>query len=199
MSETRKIIFSFDDGPAPESVLNNILMVLQKNGIKAEFYVLGSEVQKYPSAAKSITDRGHKIQNHSWSHADLAEASEDKVQSELERTQKVIKEVTGAKATKVRPPYGAGGWPKKHDPELAKVARNLSLTIHNWDIDTEDWKKPRGIGVVKIEKLKKQFNQKRGKPRLNVLMHVQQETARDLPGFIQYLKESGFTFSVPSN
>lgn len=199
MAENRKIVFTFDDGPAPESALNTILMVLQKNGIKAEFYVLGSEVKKYPSAARSITTKGHKIQNHSWSHANLAKASEGKVQSELERTQNVIKEATGVKATKVRPPYGAGGWPKRHDPELAKVATNLSLSIHNWDIDTEDWKKPRGIGAAKIEMLKKQFNQKRGKAILNVLMHVQKETARDLPGFIKYLKESGFTFSVPMN
>lgn len=161
--------------------------------------MLGSEVQKYPWAVRSIASRGHKVQNHSWSHINLKKASEDKVRSELERTQNIIKKVTGVKATKVRPPYGAGGWPKKYDPELAKVARSLSLTIRNWDIDTEDWKQPRGIGSTKMDMLKKQFIQKRGKATLIVLMHVQQETARDLPNFIKYLKESGFTFSVPLN
>jgi peptidoglycan/xylan/chitin deacetylase (PgdA/CDA1 family) len=199
MPENRKIIFSFDDGPAPVNALNTILAVLQKNAIKAEFYVLGSEVQKYPAAARLIVSQGHRIQNHSWAHPDLAKASEDKVRSELERTQKIIKEATGVKATKVRPPYGAGGWPKKFDPELAIVARSLSLSIHNWDIDTEDWRAPRGIGAKKIEMIKKQFAGQQAKRTLNVLMHVQIETARDLPDFIKYLKESGFTFALPMN
>lgn len=199
MANDRKIVFSFDDGPAPVAALKSILSVLQKSGIKAEFYVLGSEVLQYPSAARLITSKGHKIQNHSWSHVNLARASEEKVQSELERTQNAIKEATEEKATKVRPPYGAGGWPGRQDPELARVAGNLSLSIHNWDIDTEDWKKPRGIGAAKIEKIRNQLIQKSGKTVLTVLMHVQKETARDLPYFIEYLKDSGFTFSAPLN
>jgi len=197
MTEKRKIIFSFDDGPHPVKVLDGILAVLQRDTIKAEFYVLGSEAEKYPGAVRDIASRGHRVQNHSWSHPNLAKASEDKVKSELERTQKIIEKTTGIKPTKVRPPYGAGGWPKKHDPELAKVAQRLSLSIHNWDIDTEDWNAPRGIGPTKIEEIEKQLGWSRGKSMLNVLMHVQHETARDLPDFVEYLKASGFTFSSP--
>ncbi len=197
MLENRKIIFSFDDGPAPIGPLNTILNVLQSNAIKAEFYVLGNEVKKYPAAARSILSKGHSIQNHSWSHPNLAKASEIKVKSELERTQQVIKEVTGVKPTKVRPPYGAGGWPKKHDPEIARVAKKLSLTIHNWDIDTEDWKVPRGIGSKKIEMIKNQFDKNKARSTLNVLMHVQTETARDLQDFVKYLKGLGYTFALP--
>jgi peptidoglycan/xylan/chitin deacetylase (PgdA/CDA1 family) len=188
-----------------QALLREITMIIlmpywvKNNAVKAEFYVLGSEVKKYPAAARLIVGQGHRIQNHSWGHPDLAKASEEKVRSELEKTQKIIEEVTGVKATKVRPPYGAGGWPKKLDPELAKVARSLSLSIHNWDIDTEDWRVPRGIGSKKLEMIKKQFARHRAKSPLNVLMHVQNETARDLPDFIKYLKESGFTFALPLN
>lgn len=199
MTENRKIVFSFDDGPAPVGALNSILSVLQKNAVKAEFYVLGGEVKKYPAAARSIVSQGHKIQNHSWSHPNLAKASEDRVRAELEKTMNIIKEVTGVKTTKVRPPYGAGGWPNKFDPELAKVARSLALSINNWDIDTEDWKTPRGIGSKKREMIGKQFDRQKTKRILNVLMHVQNETARDLPNFITYLKESGFKFAIPQN
>jgi len=65
MSKTRKIVLSFDDGPAPSDALRKILSVLQRNQIKAEFYVLGSEVERNPKDAKEIYNRGHKIQNHS--------------------------------------------------------------------------------------------------------------------------------------
>lgn len=198
MKETRKVILSFDDGPAPEKALNTILNVLASNAIKAEFYVLGSEVKKHPDAAKSIVIGGHSIQNHSWSHPNLAKAKESTVKTELEKTQQVIKEVTGVKTTRVRPPYGAGGWPGKYDAELARVSSKLSMTIHNWDIDTEDWKAPRGIGKMKIAMLKKQLDTKKTKNTLNILMHVQDETARDLSEFIKYLKQSGFSFAVPT-
>jgi peptidoglycan/xylan/chitin deacetylase (PgdA/CDA1 family) len=199
MAENRKVILSFDDGPRPEKALKSILTVLQGNGIKAEFYLLGSEVESNPSATKLITSQGHKAQNHSWSHPNLAKVSEDRVRSELQKTQQIIKDATGIKPTKVRPPYGAGGWPKKYDPELAKVAQSLSLIIQNWDIDTEDWKSPRGIGPTKIGMIKQQLERNTSKPTINVLMHVQQETARDLPEFISFLKELGFTLIDPVN
>ena len=200
MSETRKIILSFDDGPEPTGALKKILSVLQVNQIKAEFYVLGSEVERNPKDTKEIYNRGHKIQNHSWSHPNLATASEKTVFAELEKTQKIIEKVTNYKPTRVRPPYGAGGWPKKYDHELASVAKQLNLSIHNWDIDTEDWRQPRGIGIQKINKIEEQFNfgKNKNKTILNVLMHVQKETARDLHRFIDFLRKKEFQFAIPS-
>jgi len=199
MAETRKIIFSFDDGPAPSGALKTILSVLKSNLIRAEFYVLGSEVEKNPISTKSIVDQGHKIQNHSWSHQNLAKASEDEVFSELDKTQKIIEKITGTKPTKIRPPYGAGGWPRKFDPELAKVACTLGLSIYNWDIDTEDWKQPRGIKSDKFKKINTQLKQTKNKTVLNVLMHVQNETASDLPAFIKFFLCSDFSFTNPVN
>ena len=198
VGQGKQLILSFDDGPAPSNALESILKILTVNKIKAEFYVLGSEVKKYPTKANLIVTLGHKIQNHSWSHVNLAKASKQDVRSEIEKTQQFIKKTTGATATKVRPPYGAGGWPKNYDPELAEVAGKLSLQIQNWDIDTRDWAAPQGIGEKKLKEIKKQFEQKKGKIILNVLMHVQQATANDLQSFISQLKDWGFEFATPT-
>ena len=197
LGDGKTIVLSFDDGPAPVDALTSILNTLSKNGIKAEFYVLGEEVKKYPKAAKQIADQGHKIQNHSWSHANLKKAKLADVQSELENTQKIIKEITGVTPDKVRPPYGAGGWPGKIDPEISKVSKKLSLTVRNWEIDSEDWKHPQGVGPNKIALMKKQFERQAGKKSFNVLMHVKSETAKDLPNLIQQLKSWGFSFNAP--
>ncbi|NJO17268.1 MAG: polysaccharide deacetylase family protein [Thioploca sp.] len=192
----RSLILSFDDGPAPNDALTSILNTLEKNAIKAEFYVLGKKVKANPSLAKMIVSKGHRIQNHSWSHKNLATATEKDVKSELQKTQDIIKQMTGVVATKVRPPYGAGGW-GKFDPELLKSAQSLSLTIQNWDIDTEDWKSPQGIGSEKLKNIEKQLRDKKDKTILNILMHVKSETARDLNTFISTLNEWGFTFADP--
>ncbi len=193
----KSLILSFDDGPAPINALMKILQTLQQNAIKAEFYVLGTEVKQYPSHAKMIVNGGHKIQVHSWEHINLEKATGEVVQSQLGRTRQAIIEATGAYPTKIRPPYGAGGWPGRFDPKLANVASGMSLAIQNWDIDTEDWKSPKGIKGAKINMIENQFNRSEGKSRFNVLMHVQDETAQDLQSFINVLKGWGFTFAMP--
>jgi peptidoglycan/xylan/chitin deacetylase (PgdA/CDA1 family) len=199
MAENRKLLLSFDDGPEPTDALRQILGVLATNRIKAEFYVLGSEVDRSGVAAAQIAAQGHKIQNHSWKHDNLATAPEQVVQEDLEKTQKVILEKTGARPDKVRPPGGNGGWPGKLDPELSAVAGRLGLQIQNWDVDTEDWKNPRGVGPAKLDNVKRQLSSAslKGKAMLNVLMHVQKETAADLQAFIDFLKQLGFSFANP--
>ena len=192
----RSVLLTFDDGPEPGQALHTILVTLAHYGIAAEFYVIGAEVQRSPGEAKLIVARGHKIQNHSWSHINLATATEADVRVQIEKTQAAVKDATGVTPTKVRPPYGAGGWPKKYDPELSRVAASLSLKIENWDIDTEDWKAPQGIGEQKIEAVRQQLSATK-LPRLVALMHVQLGTARDLPRFIEQLKGWGFGFARP--
>jgi peptidoglycan-N-acetylglucosamine deacetylase len=207
MADTGSVLLSFDDGPgastgqprSPSSIqaLRSILATLEANKIVAEFYVIGSEVKQFPEGAKLIVRSGHKIQNHTWSHPQLAKVPLGKVREELGDTQRIIREVTGATATKVRPPYGAGGWPGHVDPEISKVSRELNLKITNWDVDTEDWKKPRGL-KDKFAKIQKQLLAKKITNRpADILMHVQSETARDLPDFISQLKSWGFSFARP--
>jgi peptidoglycan/xylan/chitin deacetylase (PgdA/CDA1 family) len=197
VSEEKKVLLSFDDGPLPENALNSILDTLRLHSIKAEFYVLGSEVDSSPAAARKIVDQGHRLQNHSYSHPDLAKAKKEVVLSELRRTQESIRKAAGVTATKIRPPYGAGGWPSGYDPELKQAADSLSLHIENWDIDTEDWKTPKGLGQEKLAMIRQQVSSQQRKTLLTVLMHVQQETARDLGGFITQLKQWGYGFANP--
>jgi peptidoglycan-N-acetylglucosamine deacetylase len=82
----RSVLLTFDDGPEPATALDTILNVLAGNQITGEFYVIGSEVQSNPGRARLIVNRGHTIQNHSWSHIDLAKASEAKVRQEVQKT-----------------------------------------------------------------------------------------------------------------
>jgi peptidoglycan/xylan/chitin deacetylase (PgdA/CDA1 family) len=197
LGDAKSVVLTFDDGPAPVSALESILQTLKEKRIIAEFYVLGGEVKQYPEAARTIVRQGHHIQNHSWSHPDLAKESEQDVRRELEQTQNIIKTVTGVTPSKIRPPYGAGGFRGHLDPELVAVARELSLTIVTWDIDTEDWKAPKGLGPEKVRNIEDQFTQQHRKTLFNVLMHVQPATARDLPSFISKLEDWGFDIVEP--
>ncbi|WLE95543.1 MAG: polysaccharide deacetylase family protein [Candidatus Electrothrix communis] len=192
----KAVLLSFDDGPAPTGSLHSILDTLDRYGIKAEFYVLGQEVDSSPSAVKEIADRGHRVQNHSYTHPNLVGLSRSAVRKELEKTQESIRKAAGVTPTRIRPPYGAGGW-RPYDWELVAVANELSLTIQNWDIDTEDWKSPKGLGPSKRAMIEQQFQRSQSRTEFNVLMHVLKDTAEDLGGFIEQLKQWGFSFAKP--
>ena len=79
LGDGKKVVLSFDDGPAPIGALKDILKTLHHEDIKAEFFVIGSEVEENPQKTKMIVREGHDIQNHSWSHVNLATASEEQV------------------------------------------------------------------------------------------------------------------------
>jgi peptidoglycan/xylan/chitin deacetylase (PgdA/CDA1 family) len=192
----RSLLLTFDDGPEPIVPAEGILKTLAENGILAEFYVLGVEVQRSPGIVRDMATKGHKVQNHSWSHINLAKAEERDVREEVKKTQEAIKNAGGGTPTKIRPPYGAGGWPISYDPELAKVAREFSLKLENWDIDTRDWARPVGLPPEKVADVKNQLIATKAN-RPIVLMHVQAATQRDLPAFIKQLKAWGFDFARP--
>jgi len=196
-STGKSVILTFDDGPEPTTALNNTLTILRQNNIRAEFYVLGKEVTRNRTATKGIVDQGHTVQNHSWSHTNLASASEARVRSELQRTQDAILNATGVMATKLRPPYGAGGWSNNPDRELSRVARSLSLEVENWDVDTEDWKRPAGLHSSRLSMIKSQLRGRSNQSNINILMHVKASTARDLPNFIRKLQQWGYSFGLP--
>ena len=193
----KTVVLSFDDGPAPIGVLKDILKTLRHEDITAEFFVLGSEVEENPQKTKMIVREGHDIQNHSWSHVNLATATEEQVRLELSQTQEAIADATGVTATKIRPPFGAGGFEGNIDPELAAVAGELNLDIVTWDIDSKDYLAPLGPVPEKYSDIENQFLQQPDKTEYNILLHVNEGTAAELPAFIEQLSEWGFTFGEP--
>jgi peptidoglycan-N-acetylglucosamine deacetylase len=197
LGDGKTVVLTFDDGPAPIGALKDILKTLRHEDIKSEFYVIGSEVEENPQKTKMIVREGHEIQNHSWSHLNLATASEEEVRLELSQTQEAIADATGVTATKVRPPFGAGGFEGNIDPELAAVAAELDLDIVTWDIDSRDTLVPQGPGPEKYSDIENQFLQQPDKTEYDILLHVNEGTAAQLPAFIAQLSEWGFTFGEP--
>jgi len=65
--ENNAIYLSFDDGPNPDST-SIILDILKENQVKASFFCLGKNVEKYPDLFKRILDEKHMVGNHGYEH-----------------------------------------------------------------------------------------------------------------------------------
>lgn len=178
----KKVALTFDDGPDPE-VTTRVLEILNKYDAKATFYMLGSRVEYYPEIAKKVQEAGHELGNHSWTHADLTKASNEKVFNEIDRTSQIIEEVTGVKPYSFRPPYGAFN---------DTVKQQTDLPIVLWDVDTLDWKHRNPQQLLTYAKSQVKNNSV-------ILMHdIHHSTADGLDGLMAYLKEEGYTFVTVS-
>lgn len=67
----RRITLTFDNGPEPPFT-SHVLDVLKKFGVKATFFIIGSNLRLKPDALAMVRrarDEGHRIGNHTYYHA----------------------------------------------------------------------------------------------------------------------------------
>lgn len=190
VNTTSKVVaLTFDDG-ADGANTNKILDILAKNNVKATFFLTGSGANNHPQYIKNIAAKGHQLGNHSYTHPDFTKLTATQMKSELDRTEALIKSLTG-KTTKplFRAPFGA-----VNSTALNGVgAAGYGYTIQ-WNIDTIDWK---GLTASQIN-TKVQTNIK---PGSIVLMHTgagAPGTPLALPTMISQLKAKGYQFVTVS-
>jgi peptidoglycan/xylan/chitin deacetylase (PgdA/CDA1 family) len=132
-ADTMSVALTFDDGPSPDT--ERVLDVLDAHGLRATFFMVGREVERYPQIARRVAARGHEIGNHSYSHPIYLYHSPRETWRQLERTQQIIADVTGVQARYARPPCGV------RTPAYFSAARRLGLRTVQWTNAGFDWKK----------------------------------------------------------
>jgi len=130
-----EIALSFDDGPNPPYT-SQILATLQRHGIKATFFCIGSHIATYPALAQQEVAEGHLVGSHTWSHAYLPTLPRESVTWQLTAAAQAITRATGISPTLFRPPYGA------YDSNVLVDTNTLDLTTVLWNVDPHDWSRP---------------------------------------------------------
>lgn len=72
--ERPRVYLTFDDGPIPEAT-PWVLDVLDQFGVKATFFMVGQNVERYPELLEEVRRRGHGVGNHTLHHMQGASAS----------------------------------------------------------------------------------------------------------------------------
>ena len=131
-SNTKKIALTFDDGPHPRYTAE-ILEILSEYDIKATFFIIGINAERYPEALQKIVDSGCEIGNHTYSHTRMTRLSEEEMKRQVMQCEAVLYEKTGVRPCLFRPPEGM--IPKALNVIMQESNYNLVL----WSIDTLDW------------------------------------------------------------
>ena len=180
------IAFTFDDGPHDVQT-PRLLKMLKERNLKATFFCCGNCVAQNPEIAKQITDEGHEIANHSWSHPLLTKLPEDSVHDQLDRTHNVIKQTTGVTPTLMRPPYGAL---TANQRAWANATWGYKTIL--WDVDSLDWKhrSPAKTQSIVLSETK---------PGSIILCHdIHKTTVDAMPATFDALLAKGFKFVTVS-
>ena len=133
-TEERVISLTFDDGPC-HPYMEQLLEVLDREGIRATFFMPGNNVVREPFLAAEVAS-GHVVGNHTCTHPHLTWSRPARVRDELERGQEAIYAATGTVPTLFRVPHG---W---YGPQVISTANELGLRCVGWSVMAWDWNRP---------------------------------------------------------
>ncbi len=103
-TDHKVVALTFDDAPTLKTA--DVLAILKQKHVVATFYEIGKEIERYPEIAKAVVAAGMEVGNHSYSHQRFLLTSPSFVQSEVQKTNDLIRS-TGYKGDiTFRPPNG---------------------------------------------------------------------------------------------
>ena len=127
-----KIALTFDDGPCNPQTFKT-LETLKKHNVKATFFVIGKNISGNETVLKQMTEDGHAIGSHSYSHHFWIDLwGSKKLEADIEKSLHEIKNVTGQSVKLFRPPYGVT------TPNFAYVLKKLNLKSVGWNVRSYD-------------------------------------------------------------
>jgi cellulose synthase/poly-beta-1,6-N-acetylglucosamine synthase-like glycosyltransferase/peptidoglycan/xylan/chitin deacetylase (PgdA/CDA1 family)/spore germination protein YaaH len=133
------LALTFDDGP-DDRWTDEVLDTLDALGVKATFFVVGQNVEKYPDVVRRILAAGHEVGNHTFTHPNMATVRRRQAVLELNATQRAIEAVTGRSTILFRVPYNTDAEPQ-HGGETTPltIASDLGYVTVGELLDPMDW------------------------------------------------------------
>lgn len=170
------IALTFDDGPLPE-VTERILNALEAVGGRATFFLIGERISRGKDVIKRGNEMGCEYGNHTWSHIDLSNATNEEITLQFGKTDDALKEIIGKKCSLVRAPYAATS------DEVLKIAARPFI---GWSIDTLDW------DTRNTESIKEQILSKVSDGDILLMHDLYDETAAAVEQVIPILVQQGY-------
>ena len=103
---TNRYALTFDDGPT-EGATERVLDALGDAGVKATFFVIGRNVERWPDLVARMHREGHLVGNHSYDHWRYGACRHRRYWGgQIQRTDTAITAVIGKRPAMFRPPLG---------------------------------------------------------------------------------------------
>ncbi|MEI6666537.1 MAG: polysaccharide deacetylase family protein [Acidobacteriota bacterium] len=187
------VALTFDDGPN-EPYTSRVLDALKHADVKATFFLLGANAERYPAVIRRIVDEGHELGNHTMDHEVLPLKGPGHIRSTIRAASDVIERAGGVRPRLFRAPHG---W---RNPWVDRIARDEGCEPVAWTLGVYDTDDPgsAAIGQRVVDGLSNGciilLHDGRG---LDDRPDVSQMIAA-LPGIIDQAKRRGYRFATVS-
>ena len=165
--------------------LQDILDILDKNDIRAVFFITGEWLKRNPHGAKAMLEKGHELGNYTYSRAKLLTMPETEVEEEIKSFNVLSRELLGFQPLLFRPPYG------EYNSRIIRLAGEQDCITLLWSIN-----------LFMLSDLEKEYNLSRLEERLHdgavLLFHTAYPAvAETLPDIIEFIKWKGYSIGSP--
>ncbi len=188
----QKVYLTFDDGPSGHT--GDILNILDRYGVKGNFFVCATKNEDYLKYYSEILNRGHVLGIHSYSHLyRKIYRSNDSLQNDVIAIRDFVKEQTdGFEAKYYRFPGGSTSISTQIDFEAyLEWLDEQGLTYYDWNVSSHDATNPMQPTEVIYENCTHGCEKYQ---EVMILMHDlgnKDSTVEALPQVIEYYLERG--------
>jgi peptidoglycan/xylan/chitin deacetylase (PgdA/CDA1 family) len=196
--EGKVAYLTFDDGPSPV-ITPKVLSILDKYGIKATFFVVGSMADKFPEVLQQVRDGGHSIGNHTYSHVyDYIYRNSANFLADLTKAESTFKKILGDdfESDIIRFP---GGTHAKYKWVSVKAAEAAGYRWFDWNTVNGDSEIPNPTPEYLMSRFLTTYG---NRDVIIILMHdtdSKQTTVDTLPMMIEHLINEGYSFGTLDN
>ena len=132
----KQVAMTFDDGPSDQTT--RLLNFLKQNDIRVTFFLVGNRMNSYSSIVQRQAAEGHEMGYHSYAHANQPSLSSSQITSDFNKSNNILKNLTGKEFTVWRTPGGDYN---------SRVLSCVPVPHIMWSVDTLDWKNRNSYSV----------------------------------------------------
>ena len=132
-TDKNEISITFDCAWSADDI-DSIIETLEKYNCPAVFFAVGDWAEKYPDAVKKLSENGHTVANHSYSHAHFNSLSKEEMIADMDKCDSLIESITQKRPVLFRAPYG------EYNDTLINACRETNRHYIQWSVDSLDWK-----------------------------------------------------------
>jgi len=130
------------------TVADEILRTLKARGVPMTSFLVGSWLAAHPDWAKRLTDDGHELANHTYSHPTFANLTPPAMTDEITRTRDLLVQLTGKPGAYFRPSGTANGIDSPSPAALAAAGTAGYAVTLGYDVDPLDYQDPAPALIV---------------------------------------------------
>ncbi len=172
------IYITFDDGPN-RNITPEILDILKPFNAKATFFCLGMKAAKAPELMIRMTEEGHAIGNHSYSHPKGRETDTETYIKDVRKCGDIFK------ADLFRPPYGS-----YRIEQMDRLKSRYKIIL--WNVMTGDFDEK--VSKEKVLRRSVRYTKKGTIIVFHDMQKAKEKVLYALPRFLEHFSKKGFTF-----